>query len=134
MHELLHTNPILHAIYHSVSMLPLLYVAYLIMEWLEHKAGERFTVALQEDRRTGPIVGATLGFIPFCGITDLAAGLFSGRVISVGTLIAFIVMMVTGLILSFTGGQNILQMFYSSPLYLLLSVLILRGALLENTV
>ncbi len=41
---------------------------------------------------------------------------------SVGTLIAFIVMMVTGLILSFTGGQNILQMFYSSPLYLLLSV------------
>ncbi len=88
MHELLHTNPIWHAVYHSVLILPLLYVAYLIMEWIEHKAVDRFKAALQEDRRTGPIAGATVGFIPFCGTTDLAAGLYSGRVISVGTLIA----------------------------------------------
>jgi hypothetical protein len=88
MHELLHNNPILHVVYHSVLLLPLLYLAYLVMEWLEHKAGERFKAALQADRRTGPVLGATFGFIPFCGITDLAAGLYSGRVISAGTLIA----------------------------------------------
>ena len=82
MHELLHNSPIIHSLYHSVLMLPLLYLAYVLMEWFEHKAGERFKTALQEDRRTGPLVGATFGFIPFCGVTDFAAGLYSGRVIS----------------------------------------------------
>lgn len=88
MHELLHESPILHSIYHSILLLPILYIVYLVMEWLEHKAGERFKTALQEDRRTGPVLGATIGFIPFCGVTDFAAGLYSGRVISAGTLIA----------------------------------------------
>jgi hypothetical protein len=118
MHELLHTNPILHAVYHSMLMLPLLYTAYLIMEWLEHKAGERFKHALQEDRRTGPIVGATFGFIPFCGTTDLAAGLYSGRVISVGTLIA--------LFLSTSGETLLLSASYPNKMLSVVFLLLIK--------
>ena len=91
MHEFLHTNPILHAVYHSIVLLPLLYFAYLLMEFIEHKTGEKFKSVLQEDRRTGPVVGAALGILPLCGFSDLGAGLYAGRVISVGTLIALFV-------------------------------------------
>ena len=118
MHEFLHTNPVLHAVYHSVLMFPLLYVAYLIMEWLEHKAGERFKLALQEDRRTGPIVGATFGFIPFCGTTDLAAGLYSGRVISVGTLFA--------LFLSTSGETLLLATSYPDKMLSIVFLLLIK--------
>lgn len=118
MHEFLHTNPVLHAVYHSVLMFPLLYIAYLIMEWLEHKAGERFKLALQEDRRTGPIVGATFGFIPFCGVTDLAAGLYSGRVISTGTLIA--------LFLSTSGETLLLSASYPDKMLSVVFLLLIK--------
>ena len=81
-------NPILHAVYHSIMILPLLYFAYVFMEFLEHRAGQKFKTALIEDRRTGPAAGGLIGLIPFCGFTDLGAGLYAGRVISIGTLIA----------------------------------------------
>ena len=91
MHVHLHMNPLLHAAYHSLLILPLLYIAYVLMELIEHKAGSTFRNALQEDRRTGPIAGATVGLFPLCGFSDLGAGLYSGRVISVGTLVALFV-------------------------------------------
>lgn len=118
MHEFLHSNPILSAIFHSVLMLPLLYLAYLIMEWLEHKAGERFKLALQEDRRTAPIAGATLGFIPFCGLTDLAAGLYSGRIISAGTLVA--------LFLSTSGETLLLSANYPNKILSVIFLLLIK--------
>lgn len=118
MHELLHSNPILRAIFHSALMLPLLYLAYLIMEWLEHKAGERFKLALQEDRRTAPIAGATLGFIPFCGLTDLAAGLYSGRIISAGTLVA--------LFLSTSGETLLLSTNYPNKVLSVVFLLLIK--------
>ena len=91
MHEFLQANPVLHAIYHSVLLLPLLYIAYLIMEWLEHKTGDNFKKALQEDRRTGSVLGATIGLLPICGFSDLAASLYTGKVISIGTLVALFI-------------------------------------------
>jgi len=85
MHELLH------AIVHSVIILPFLYIAYLLMELLEHKAGDKFKANLAADRRTGPVLGAFFGIIPLCGFSDLGASLYAGRVISLGTLIALFI-------------------------------------------
>lgn len=85
MHE------ILHAIVHSVIILPFLYLAYFLMELLEHKAGDKFKANLAADRRTGPVLGAFFGMIPLCGLSDLGAGLYAGKVISLGTLVALFV-------------------------------------------
>jgi hypothetical protein len=85
MHE------ILHAIVHSIIILPFLYLAYLLMELLEHKAGDKFKANLAADRRTGPVLGAFFGMIPLCGLSDLGAGLYAGKVISLGTLVALFV-------------------------------------------
>lgn len=82
MHE------ILHAIVHSIIILPFLYLAYLLMELIEHKAGAKFKEKLEAERNAGPAIGSLLGIIPLCGLSDLSAGLYAGRVISLGTLIA----------------------------------------------
>jgi hypothetical protein len=75
----------------SLKVLPFLFSAFLFMEFLEHKAGDKFTALLRKTGGTkaaGPFFGALLGCIPQCGFSAAAASLYAGRVISAGTLIA----------------------------------------------
>lgn len=78
----------LDALWDSLRMLPFLLGAYLLMEWLEHRSGERMEAALAKARRLGPVTGALLGCIPQCGFSVAAANLYAGRVITLGTLLA----------------------------------------------
>ena len=117
MHEFLH-NPIVHGIYHSLLVLPLLYLAYVLMEFIEHKASNKFREALAEDRRTGPVAGSVLGILPLCGFTDLGAGLYAGRVISIGTLIA--------LFLSSSGETLLLTASYPGKVLSIIFLLLIK--------
>lgn len=86
MHEALHVLG--HAALDSVKLLPFLFLTYLIMELLEHKAGERVEHIVAKAGRAGPLIGGLLGLLPQCGFSAAAAGFFSGRVVTVGTLLA----------------------------------------------
>ncbi len=79
---------ILDALLDSLKMLPFLFGAYFLMEWLEHSSGERMEKTLAGARRLGPVTGALLGCIPQCGFSVAAANLYAGRVITLGTLAA----------------------------------------------
>ena len=79
---------ILDALLDSLKMLPFLFGAYFLMEWLEHSSGERMEKALAGARRLGPVTGALLGCLPQCGFSVAAANLYAGRVITLGTLAA----------------------------------------------
>lgn len=118
MHEFLHTNAILHAIYHSLLVLPLLYFAYVLLELIEHKASDSFKAALQEDRRMGPIAGAIIGLIPLCGFSDLGVGLYTGKVISLGTLVA--------LFISTSGETLLLATSYPNKLLAFIFLLLVK--------
>lgn len=48
-------------------MLPFLYLAYLLIEWIERTRGSRTEALLAEGSRWGAAVGALLGTIPQCG-------------------------------------------------------------------
>lgn len=76
------------AIWDTLRMLPFLFGAYLLMEWLEHRSGERMEGMLAQARRLGPVTGALLGCVPQCGFSVAAAQLYAGRVITMGTLVA----------------------------------------------
>lgn len=79
---------LLDALLDTLKVLPFLFLTYLFMEFLEHKAGDKLKNAVQKAGRVGPLAGGALGLLPQCGFSAVAAGLYSGRVITVGTLLA----------------------------------------------
>ena len=70
----------------SIKMLPFLYIAYLILEYLEKKSNIK--EILKNSGKFGTIIGATLGAVPQCGFSVTASSLYAGRVITLGTLIS----------------------------------------------
>ena len=77
-----------HTLHDTLNILPFLFLSYLLMEWLEHRAGARAARVLQRSGKVGPLLGGALGLLPQCGFSASAAGLYAGRVISAGTLLA----------------------------------------------
>lgn len=81
-----------HVLGHSISdtlyLIPFLFVTYLVMEWLEHKTSGKTEAAIQRAGAAGPVAGALLGVAPQCGFSAVAATLWAGRVITLGTLFA----------------------------------------------
>jgi hypothetical protein len=77
-----------HSLIESLKLIPFLFLTYLFMEFLEHRAGDKTEKFIRRSGKLGPLVGALLGAVPQCGFSAAAAGLYSGRVISVGTLLA----------------------------------------------
>lgn len=87
MWELLE-HVLLHAAIDSLKLLPFLFLAYLLIEYIEHRASDRFQRFLNGSGKFGPLGGAVVGLIPQCGFSGAAANLYSCRVITVGTLAA----------------------------------------------
>ena len=79
---------ILEGLLETVKIIPFLFLTYLLMEFIEHKAGERAESFMQRAGIFAPAVGGALGAVPQCGFSAAAANLYAGRVISIGTLIA----------------------------------------------
>ena len=72
----------------TLKLLPFLFLTYILMEYLEHRAGGSAEKFLKRSGQFGSLIGSALGILPQCGFSSAAAGLYSARVISVGTLIA----------------------------------------------
>ena len=71
-----------------LKIIPFLFVAFLILEYIEHKMSKKNEKILVNNKKIGPIVGGVLGAFPQCGFSAMATKLFSSRVITLGTLIA----------------------------------------------
>lgn len=83
MHEILH-----HCVEDTIKIIPFLFLTYLLMEFIEHKTSDKTRIMIRRAGRMGPVFGGMLGVIPQCGFSTVAAGFYSGRVITVGTLAA----------------------------------------------
>ena len=79
---------VFHGILEVLILLPFLYLTYLLMELIEHKASEKTRAIMTRAGRLGPLAGAPLGAIPQCGFSSVASNLYAGRVITMGTLVA----------------------------------------------
>ena len=72
----------------GIKLLPFLFVAFLIIEVLEHKFNEKNEKVLKKSGVFGPIIGGILGCFPQCGFSVMATNLYVTRIISLGTLIS----------------------------------------------
>ena len=81
---LIHT--INHSLLDSIKLLPFLFIAFLLIEFIEHKFSKRVNNVVSKSGRFGPIIGGLLGLIPQCGFSVMATNFYTTRVISLGTL------------------------------------------------
>mgnify|MGYP002580104604 CR=1 FL=1 len=81
-------DALLDALIDGVKMLPFLYLAYLLIEYIEHRHGERIEALLAGGGRWGAVPGAVLGCVPQCGFSAIASNFYASRVITLGTLMA----------------------------------------------
>lgn len=79
---------ILHGIIEMLTIVPFLFLTYLLMEFIEHKASDKVSGFMRKAGALGPLVGGALGALPQCGFSASASNLYTGRVITLGTLIA----------------------------------------------
>lgn len=77
-----------HSIEDTIKLIPFLFLTYLAMEYLERRAGEKTVAMLHNTGKKGPVIGGMLGIVPQCGFSAMAANLYAGGVITVGTMVA----------------------------------------------
>lgn len=72
----------------SIKLFPFLFITYLILEFLEHKTGDKSKKIIKKSGTFGPFLGAVLGIFPQCGFSAAASNFYAGKIITLGTLIA----------------------------------------------
>jgi hypothetical protein len=77
-----------HSFLDSIKLIPFLFIAFLIIEWIEHKLSKKSKNIISKSGKFGPVIGSLLGLIPQCGFSVIATNLYITRIISIGTLIA----------------------------------------------
>ena len=71
-----------------IKLVPFLFIAYFLLEWMEEEAGHKFEHILESHRRIAPLTGSLLGIVPSCGFSSASSSLYATGVISGGTLAA----------------------------------------------
>lgn len=79
---------ILDTLIDSLKLLPFLFIAFLIIETIEHKLTNKTKKVISKSGKLGPLLGSSLGLIPQCGFSVVATNLYITRIISLGTLIS----------------------------------------------
>jgi hypothetical protein len=72
----------------GLKLIPFLFIAFLIIELIEHKLSKKSEKIIAKAGKAGPLIGGLLGGIPQCGFSVVATNLYITRIISLGTLIS----------------------------------------------
>ena len=79
---------IIDTILDALKIIPFLLIAFLIIEYAEHKLNHKNESIIKKAGKFGPLIGSILGAIPQCGFSVLATNLYITRIITLGTLIS----------------------------------------------
>lgn len=72
----------------TLNLVPFLFIAYLILEFIEHTSQKNMVNIIKKSNKYGPLFGAICGLFPHCGFSAVASSFYSTRVITIGTLFA----------------------------------------------
>lgn len=72
----------------TIKLVPFLFIAFLLIELMEHKLSKKSKKIITKSKKYGPLLGSILGAIPQCGFSVMATNLYVTRIITLGTLIS----------------------------------------------
>lgn len=75
------------AIIDSFHVLPLLFIVFLIIEFVEFFYSEKINSFMKKSEKSAPLIGSLSAIIPQCGFSVIASTLYIRRFITKGTLI-----------------------------------------------
>ena len=78
---------ILETVIDTLKLIPFLFLAFLLIEYIEHKLKEKNKKVITKSKFS-VFFGSLLGLVPQCGFSVLATNLYVTRVVSLGTLIS----------------------------------------------
>lgn len=79
---------ILDTLLDGIKLIPFLFIAFLLIELLEHKFTNKSKQVIIKSGKLGPLLGSILGLFPQCGFSVMATNLYTTRIITLGTLIS----------------------------------------------
>lgn len=79
---------ILETLIDSIKLVPFLFIAFLVIELIEHKFSRKTKNIVTKSEHFGPLLGGLLGLFPQCGFSVMATNLYITRIITLGTLIS----------------------------------------------
>ena len=102
----------------TIKLLPFLFVAFLIIEFIEHKLNNKQENIVAASGKFGPIIGSLLGAVPQCGFSVLATNLYITKIISLGTLIS--------IYLSTSDELIPIMISHNAPIHKILSIVLIK--------
>ena len=72
----------------TLKIIPFLFLTYLFMDFIEHKASRKMINVVERAGALGPLAGGLAGALPQCGFSASASNFYTCRVITLGTLVA----------------------------------------------
>lgn len=109
---------LLDAFYDTLKIIPFLFITYIVIESIEHKATSSVLEKIKNSSKFGPLVGGVAGLLPQCGFSSVASTLYVTRVITLGTLIS--------IYLSTSDEMLPILISNKAPLSFILTVLLIK--------
>ena len=78
----------LHALIDTAKVILFLFLTYLALEIIEHRATDKARRLMARAGGFGPLIAGAVGAVPQCGFSAVAANFYTGRVITLGALVA----------------------------------------------
>lgn len=79
---------LLDALIDTLRILPVLFIVYMLLEFLEYRGVMKFEHSKFLKGKASPVFGSLFGCVPQCGFSVISTDLFSEKKISIGALIA----------------------------------------------
>ena len=84
-------HALMHAVEDILRVVPILFLAYLLVSYLSHDHNHKFSGFLSKHKKTSVLYASFLGCIPQCGFSSVIADLYSRQKVTLGTLVAVFV-------------------------------------------
>ncbi|MFA4995583.1 MAG: putative manganese transporter [Patescibacteria group bacterium] len=76
------------ALIDTLKMVPLLFIIYVVIEFIEYKYSVKLKERVEKAGNAGPTIGALVGAVPQCGFSVISSALYTQRLLTIGTLLA----------------------------------------------